>query len=111
MDGLTDNIVVDRMNLPAIIDNKLSYSGMVKVTAEAAAEGIISSRKLIDNPGGEVTVDVQFSYAPRLDDYKVVIKGYEYKVDFDAVDINESIAADLADCLSVPILFFLVTET
>ena len=99
VDGLTDNIVIDRMNLPAIVDNKISYSGMVKVTAEAAAEGIISSRKLIDNPDGEVTVDIQFSYAPKLDDYKVVIKDYEYEVNFDPVQINEPIAADLADLM------------
>ena len=99
VDGLADNIVIDKMNLPAIVDNKLSYSGKVKVTAEAAAEGIISSRKLIDNPGGEVTVDVQFSYAPKLKDYKVTIKDYEYKVAFDAVEINEPIAADLADLM------------
>lgn len=95
--GLDDHVVIDRMNLPALENNKLSYSGMIKVTAEAAAEGILSSYNLINNPNEDVTVDVRVACQPKLSDYSVVIRDYEYDVDFKKIDINEKIDKEIAD--------------
>lgn len=92
-----DEVVIKRMYLPELIDNKLSYSGMIKVTAVAAAEGTLSSYNLIHGENGDVIIDVDVKCQPKLSDYSVVIRDYEYDVDFKKIDINEKIDKEIAD--------------
>lgn len=98
-EGFNDEVVVERFYLPELVNNTLSYSGKVKVTAEAVAAGCLSSKELIEGKDGDLIVDGGVTYEPKLKDFAVIINDYEYDVQFDPVIIHETLNKELGDII------------
>lgn len=104
-EGFNDQVVIERVYLPDLVDNTFSYSGTVKVTAEAVAGGILSSKELIEGEDGDLTVDGGLTYEPKLKDFAVIINDYEYDIDFEPIVIHETLAKEIGDIIgSEPLL-------
>lgn len=104
-EGFHDEVVIERFYLPELVNNTLSYSGKVKVTAEAEAGGCLSSKELIEGQDGDLVVDGGVTYEPKLKDFAVIINDYEYDVLFDPVVIHETLNKELGDIIgSEPLL-------
>ena len=104
-EGFHDEVVIERFYLPELVNNTLSYSGKVKVTAEAEAGGCLSSKELIKGQDGDLVVDGGVTYEPKLKDFAVIINDYEYDVLFDPVVIHETLNKELGDIIgSEPLL-------
>lgn len=99
-EGLDERIVVEKVSLPALVDNKLAYDGKIKVFAEAAAEGILSSKELMAGESGDITIDVSVAFEPKVVDYAVTIRDYTYDVEFDPMVINTPISKELGEMLA-----------
>lgn len=98
-DGLDDEVIIDGMTLPEIVGGQLSYSGKVKVVAQAQVEGVLSSKKLMESAGGDVEVKVKADFAPELEDYRVTTDDYLYNVNVEPVHINESVDKSVGEFL------------
>ena len=104
-EGFNDQVVVERVYLPDLVDNTFSYSGTIKVTAEAVAGGILSSKELIEGEDGDLTIEGGVTYEPKLKDFAVVINDYEYDVQFEPIVIHETLAKEIGDIIgSEPLL-------
>ena len=98
-EGFGDEVVIERFYLPELVDNTLSYSGVVKVTAEAVASGCLSSKELIEGSEGDLIVSGGVNYQPKLKDFAVIINDYEYDVQFDPIVIHEAIDKEIGDII------------
>ena len=97
--GINDKIYIERIYLPDLVNNRLSYSGQVKVTAEAVAEGYLSSKTLTEGEDGNLVIDGAVRYKPELKDFAVLIDDYVYDVEFDPIVINEPISDEIAEII------------
>ena len=98
-EGFDDNVVIDRMNLPSLVGGQLSYSGKVKVYAEAQASGLLNSKNLIQNSDSNIDMEVSVDYAPELSDYSITINDYEYPIEIDPVVIKEELEPEVGEYL------------
>ena len=99
-EGLNDKVKIERIYLPDLVNNTLSYSGKVKVTAEAVAEGNLSSKELIEGADGDLIVDGGVRFEPKLKDFAVVIDDFDYDVDFEPILIEESISKEIGEIIA-----------
>ena len=97
-DGLNEDIKISRLNFGPLADGYLSYSGVVKVTAEACAQGVVSSKSILDATGSrDLSVSVDVNYHPQLTDYCVQTADYPYEVDENSIEIKEPISEEIAE--------------
>lgn len=100
-EGLDEAIRITKLNLDDPVGGKLSYAGKVKVSAQASAKGLISSKNILNSTGGNnLSVNVEVGYEPKLSDYCVVIDDYTYDVEVDPVNINTEIGSQIAEMLN-----------
>ena len=99
-EGLNDKVKIERIYLPDLVNNTLSYSGKVKVTAEAVAEGNLSSKELIEGEEGDLIIDGGVRFEPKLKDFAVVVDSFDYDVEFDPVFIEESISKEIGEIIA-----------
>ena len=102
-EGMVDNVMLERIYLPDLVNNTLAYNGDVKVTAIAAAEGILSSKAILAAQAAEasndVSVNIDINYSPMLQDFSVVIDDYTYDVEFDPVEVNEPLSKEIGEII------------
>lgn len=97
-EGLNENIRISKLYFDDLSSGALSYSGNVKVTAKAHAEGILSSKAILNSADkSPLSVDVSVNYAPQLSDYCVNIADYPYDVKVDPFVINKPIDNEVAE--------------
>ena len=97
-DGLDEDIKISKLNFGALNAGTLSYSGVVKVTAEACAQGVVSSKSILAASGDKnLSVSVDVNYQPRITDYCAHTADYPYPIDQRTVEIKEPISADIAE--------------
>lgn len=99
VEGLDEQVIVDKMDLPEIQGGMLAYSGQVKVVAVAQADGVLSSKKLLSESGEDISVTVSVDYKPVLTDYCATIDNYEYPVEVEPIIINETLDAEVGKFL------------
>ena len=95
--SFNDEVVIERVYLPDLVNNTLSYSGTVKVTAEAVAEGCLSSKELIEGEEGDLIVSGSVTYEPKLKDFAVDIDDYVYDIDFEPIIIHKTLAKEVGE--------------
>ena len=95
--SFNDQVVIERVYLPELVNNTLSYSGTVKVTAEAVAEGCLSSKELIEGEEGDLIVSGGVTYEPKLKDFAVDINDYAYDIDFEPIIIHKTLAKEVGE--------------
>ena len=96
-EGLNEAIKITRLDLEDPVGSVLRYDGKVKVTAQASAKGLISSKNILNSTGSDkLSVDVEVGYSPKLSDYCVVIDDYTYDVEVAPVSINTEIGSEIA---------------
>lgn len=97
-DGLHENIRISKLNFKPLVNGNLSYSGYVKVSAEAVAQGVASTKAILNAEGDRnLVVSVGVNYEPQLTDYCAHISDYKYDIAIKPIPINEPIGADVAE--------------
>lgn len=88
--GYTNTIKVKRFDLPALVDNKLSYKEEITVKAVALAEGSINTSMI---PKEDITFDITVKGNLEIADYCATIAKVEHTLE----TIEENISFDLPD--------------
>lgn len=97
-EGLNENIRISKLYFDDLSSGALSYSGNVKVTAKAHAEGILSSEAILNSADkSPLSVDVSVNYAPQLSDYCVNIADYTYDPKVEPIVIDKVIDKEVAE--------------
>ena len=97
-EGLNEAIKITKLDLEDPVGGVLNYDGKVKITVQASAKGLISSKNILNSTGSnKLSVNVEVVYSPKLSDYCVVIDDYTYDVEVDPVSINTEIDSEIAE--------------
>ena len=96
-EGLQEDIMIKRLHFDEPVAGKLSYLGDIQVVAEAYAQGVVSSKSILNSNDDEsLSVDVNVLYEPKLSDYCVLIDDYLYDIQVNPVVIETEVSSDVA---------------
>lgn len=95
--GLSDNVRITGIEMPAPVGGKIVFSENIKVEAVAKADGTIHSADLPARDADDVKVLVDVRSDLVVKDYEVKVKGFEYELDIEPEVISVELPEDMLD--------------
>lgn len=98
------HIEVSGIDMPAPSNGSIDFNEVVKMKAVAKASGVVHLSELPSAKADDLKIAVDVNSGFEVEDYEVVVAGYDYALDMEPEQLSVELPADLKDTKEITIV-------